>query len=294
MAPEAAASVLAGMLLTLAGVHGDVRPENVLVDASGGLTVTGFGASPAFDPAEPAYLAPEVLAGAPPTAAADVFAATAVFFECLTDEPPFRAATPEDLNALHEYTQIIAEFAPKELQPLIQRGLSADPAQRPESAHEFLAEVEATASEAYGPDWRTRGRDLLAAWARAAATVDGAELAAPAEMPAKIPSSLASRCVIASASSSPMVSSWSTFSGVQWGMTPPVQPWIKNGPRSPPLIAGELSGSCAWMKTPRDFRASDTPISDPAVPRPWQKAVTRPRVCSQISRPRCSRWCSIG
>ena len=183
MAPEAAASVLAGMLLTLAGVHGDVRPENVLVDASGGLTVTGFGASPAFDPAEPAYLAPEVLAGAPPTAAADVFAATAVFFECLTDEPPFRAATPEDLNALHEYTQIIAEFAPKELQPLIQRGLSADPAQRPESAHEFLAEVEATASEAYGPDWRTRGRDLLAAWARAAATVDGAELAAPAEMP---------------------------------------------------------------------------------------------------------------
>ncbi|MFL6110821.1 MAG: protein kinase domain-containing protein [Catenulispora sp.] len=183
MAPEAAASVLAGMLLTLAGVHGDVRPEKVLVDGSGGLTVTGFGASPGFHPAEPAYLAPEVLAGAAPTAAADVFAATAVFFECLTDEPPFRAATPEDLNALHEYTQIIAEFAPKELQPLIQRGLSADPAQRPESAHAFLAEVEAVASEAYGPDWQTRGRELLAAWATAAATVDGAELAAPAEMP---------------------------------------------------------------------------------------------------------------
>ena len=33
----------------------------------------------------------------------------------------------------------------------------------------------------------------------------------------------------------------------------------------------------------------DSPISDEAVPIPWQNAVTRPSVCSQISRPRWSR-----
>ncbi|NUP49133.1 MAG: hypothetical protein HOW97_17780 [Catenulispora sp.] len=184
MAPEAAASVLAGTLLTLAVGHGDVRPENVLVDASGGLTVTGFGGpDPGFTPDEPTYLAPERLAGGPSTPAADVFAATAVFFECLTAEPPFRAATAEDLQALHEYTQIIVEFAPAELRALIQHGLAADPADRPETAHAFLEEVETTATAAYGADWQTRGRALLGGWATASATSDGAELAEPDAMP---------------------------------------------------------------------------------------------------------------
>ncbi|NUR63821.1 MAG: hypothetical protein HOV87_34945 [Catenulispora sp.] len=184
MAPEAAATVLSGTLLTLAVQHGDVRPENVLVDASGGLTVTGFGGpDPEFTPDEPTYLAPERLAGGPATPAADVFAATAVFFECLTAEPPFRAATPEDLNALHEYTQIIAEFAPAELRPLIQRGLTADPAARPADPHAFLAEVDSTATAAYGTDWQLRGRTLLGGWAAAVAAAEGAELAEPDEMP---------------------------------------------------------------------------------------------------------------
>jgi serine/threonine-protein kinase len=184
MAPEAAVSVLAGTLPTLAGVHGDVRPENILVDASGGLTVTGFGApDPGFTPDEPTYLAPERMSGGAATAVADVFAATAVFFECLTGEPPFRAATPEDLHALHEYTQIIVEFAPDELRPLTQRGLAADPADRPESAHDFLTDVDATAIAAYGADWQARGRRLLGAWAAAAATAEGTELAGPDAMP---------------------------------------------------------------------------------------------------------------
>ena len=184
MAPEAAVSVLAGTLPTLAGVHGDVRPENILVDASGGLTVTGFGVpDPGFTPDEPTYLAPERMSGGAATAVADVFAATAVFFECLTGEPPFRAATPEDLHALHEYTQIIVEFAPDELRRLIQRGLAADPADRPESAHDFLTDVDATATAAYGADWQARGRLLLGAWAAAAATAEGTELAGPDAMP---------------------------------------------------------------------------------------------------------------
>ena len=180
MAPEAAASVLAGMLVTLAVVHGDVRPEHVRVDGSGGLALTDFGGAEAqFVPNSPTYLAPERLKGAAASAGSDVFSATAVFFECLTNESPFVAATRDDLAALHEYAEVIAEFAPPELRSVAQRGMAPDPARRPGSPHEFLDEVTTTATAAYGADWQQRGRALLGAWAVAAARAEGTELVAP-------------------------------------------------------------------------------------------------------------------
>jgi hypothetical protein len=112
---------------------------------------------------------------------------------------------------------------------------------------------------------------------------------APLEMPAKIPSSAASRRVIAIASASSICSRASTFDASQCGGTNPVQPWMRNVPRLPPEIAAEPAGSSPLMNTPRGRNASATPMSDDAVPIPWQNAVTRPPDCSQISRPRWSR-----
>ena len=187
MAPEAAASVLAGMLVTLAVVHGDVCPEHVRVDGSGGLALTDFGESGrAVRPEFPNYLAPERLKGAAASAGADVFSATAVFFECLTNESPFVAATRDDLAALHEYAEVIAEFAPPELRSVAQHGLAPDAARRATSPHAFLDEVTATATAVYGADWQQRGRALLGGWAVAAARAEGVELVAapgPSEAP---------------------------------------------------------------------------------------------------------------
>ncbi|MEY9890424.1 hypothetical protein ABIA31_004082 [Catenulispora sp. MAP5-51] len=181
MAPEAAASVLAGMLVTLAVVHGDVRPEHVSVDSAGAIALTDFGGAGArFVPNSPSYMAPERLQGGLATESADVFSATAVFFECLTNESPFVAATRDDLAALHEYAEVIAEFAPPEMRTLAQHGLAPDPARRAATPHTFLDEVTATASAEYGADWQQRGRALLSGWAAAAARAQGAELAAPA------------------------------------------------------------------------------------------------------------------
>ena len=75
----------------------------------------------------------------------------------------------------------------------------------------------------------------------------------------------------------------------------PVQPCIAKAPvgvPAPPLIAADAAGSrpTILISRSRVLSASETPISDPLVPIPWQKAVTRPSVCSQISRPSCSRW----
>src|SRR5438128_4649865 len=44
------------------------------------------------------------------------------------------------------------------------------------------------------------------------------------------------------------------------------------------------------MNTPWGLRASEMPMTELAVPMPWQNAVTRPSVCSQISRPSRSTW----
>jgi eukaryotic-like serine/threonine-protein kinase len=82
-------------------VHRDVKPQNVLVDASFGVKVTDFGIARLVggdaDPGittlgrvigTPRYLAPEALAGAPPDPRMDVFAVGVLLREMLTELPP--------------------------------------------------------------------------------------------------------------------------------------------------------------------------------------------------------------
>ena len=186
--PVAALAVLKGSLLGLAAVHRlgfghrDVTPGNVLVDTSGQVKLTGFGmAALAAEEMQavgtPSYLAPERWEGDSASPASDVYAATAVFFECLTGEPPFSG----DLAALQE--QHVSGALPLDrvdarLAPLIAQGMAKDPASRPHSANAFISELEALAGVTYGSDWEKRGRALLAARA-ATARAAAARAAAP-------------------------------------------------------------------------------------------------------------------
>ena len=168
---EAALTVLKESLLGLAAVHRlgfghqDVKPGNVLVDHAGQVKLTDFGAA-APTAGTPLYLAPERWEGDPASPASDVYAATAVFFECLTGTPPFSG----DVAELQE--QHANEAAPQNqvdapLAPLIARGMAKDRASRPHSASAFVSELEALAAAAYGRDWEERGRELLAVRAAA-------------------------------------------------------------------------------------------------------------------------------
>ena len=177
--PVAALAVLKGALLGLAAVHRlgfghrDVKPGSVLVDTAGQVKLTGFGmAALAAEEMQavgtPLYLAPERWEGRSASPSSDVYAATAVFFECLTGAPPFSGELAA-LREQHASGALPLDRVDARLAPLIGRGMAKDRDRRPHSANAFVVELEALAAVTYGSDWEGRGRALLAARAAASA-----------------------------------------------------------------------------------------------------------------------------
>ena len=170
--PESALVVLKGSLLGLAAahqlgiVHRDYKPENVLVDGAGNSKLTDFGVAVKAGARAPVggtplYMAPEQWNGEPATPATDIYAATAVFFECLTGQTPFSGRL-EHLAMQHQTGEIPVALVDQPLQALIERGMAKDPRDRPAHAVEFVAELNSVADRAYGEDWEERGGNELA------------------------------------------------------------------------------------------------------------------------------------
>ncbi|RFF28874.1 serine/threonine-protein kinase [Wenzhouxiangella sediminis] len=92
-------------------VHGDVKPSNIMRDASGEWILMDFGASldqrraqggPAMTSGTPLYMAPEVVLGAPPTPESDLYSLGATLYRVLTGEAPVQAGDWKGLQAFHE------------------------------------------------------------------------------------------------------------------------------------------------------------------------------------------------
>ena len=166
---EAALVVLKDSLLGLAAAHslplphGDLKPENVLIDTKGWCTLTDVGIAvktgKRIPAGTPAYMAPELWNGASSAPTTDIYAATAVLWESLTGKPPFSGRLGQ-LRRQRTSAPGPIEQVDQPLRVLITSGMDKDPADRPQSARSFIHDLEA-AADTYGPNWEEHGRSEL-------------------------------------------------------------------------------------------------------------------------------------
>jgi serine/threonine protein kinase len=146
-------TVLAPVAHALAGlhsagvVHGDVSPTNVLLELSGRPLLSDLGVArvagerPGQLFGTPGFVAPEVLDGAPPTAASDVYAVGALAWWCVTGAPPAPAALRRPLDEL-------APGLPEPWRAATTAALRGVPEERPSAADLALAYFDSATCEA--------------------------------------------------------------------------------------------------------------------------------------------------
>ena len=146
-------------------VHRDVKPANLMLDRNGTIHVADFGIASAAGTdsltmtgtvlGTAGYLSPEQAQGERATPASDRYALAVVAFELLSGRRPFVSESITAEAAAHVNAPVpsiaeICEGLPEELDAVFRQALAKDPAERFETASEFVAALRAALAEAAG------------------------------------------------------------------------------------------------------------------------------------------------
>ena len=138
-------------------IHRDIKPQNVLVGPRDHAFLADFGLTKAANESGLTrtgqfvgtidYISPEQIRGEPARPASDIYALSAVLYECLTGVVPY--AKPSDAAVLFAHMTdpppLVTEQRPElppALNDVIVRGMSKDPDERQASAEELLQDAE--------------------------------------------------------------------------------------------------------------------------------------------------------
>lgn len=164
LSPAEALRVLRGVAAALDAIHAqgivhrDVKPANVLLGRDGAVKLADLGIADVADRTRItsadavvgsfSYMSAEQLNGAVPSPAMDVYALSAVAYEMLTGQKARPESNP--LALAHAIStkpapdlRVALPSVPRAAADVLQRGMSADPARRPEHAGELVSRLEA-------------------------------------------------------------------------------------------------------------------------------------------------------
>jgi serine/threonine-protein kinase len=172
-------------------VHRDIKPSNVMIESEAGGSIvvkvidygvakmTSLQTNPGIDQTQtafvgtPAFASPEQFAGGqtPIDTRSDIYSLGVTLWYLLSGRTPFAGRTLEDLQARQTddlpLQQLRKADVPASVLALLKSMLSIDPAQRPQSARELLAQVHRCYLR-FEPRARLRRKHLLVAAAIAA------------------------------------------------------------------------------------------------------------------------------
>lgn len=137
-------------------VHGDLRPQNIIISPEGVLKISGFGVQKAVSKSTSAqlallefsapYHAPEVSTTSAGTASGDLYAVGAILYEMLTGTTVYAGAQPDEQADSHAFSPIptahtINPAVPRSVDAILTRCLQKRPEDRYSSMTDLLSDL---------------------------------------------------------------------------------------------------------------------------------------------------------
>lgn len=162
--PDEAARVIQQVCLGLEAahaegvVHRDLKPQNIMLDEHGKVTVMDFGIAGSVEVSDltrtgallgtPAYMSPEQAKGQHVDTRSDLFAVGIIFYELLTGVRPFEADTVMGMLLSRVQGKApppieVDPATPRPLSDIVSKSLAVDPGRRYQNATEILQDLEA-------------------------------------------------------------------------------------------------------------------------------------------------------